>query len=71
MRNLAESKRLKEAFATGTAATIATIQSISIDGIPYDIENQGNKLTAALSKGLDQLKRKEIKDEFGWVVPVV
>ena len=71
LRNLAESKRLKEAFATGTAATIATIQSISIDGILYDIENQGNKLTAALSKGLDQLKRKEIKDEFGWVVPVV
>lgn len=71
LRELASGNRLKEAFATGTAATIASIQSITIDGITYELESQNYELTQALGKGLDKLKRKESSDEFGWVVPVM
>lgn len=70
LKELASGNRLKEAFATGTAATIATIHSVTIDGVTYEIDHSGHELTNALGKELDKIKRKESKDEFGWVYPV-
>lgn len=62
--------RLQEAFATGTAATIARIQTIHIDGTDYQLELKENSLAATLSNTLEGIKRGKQTDSFGWVVPV-
>lgn len=62
---------LKEAFGLGTAATIAPISSIGIDGIDYPLGDfQDWEFANRAKKELEGLKRGSIEDTFGWTVKV-
>jgi branched-chain amino acid aminotransferase len=58
---------IKEVFGTGTAATIASIECIGINGVDYSLpdlglESQANQLATELSA----IKMGEIPDALGW-----
>lgn len=62
---------LKEAFGTGTAATIAHISTIGHDGTDYELppvpeREFSNKVLATL----DGIKRGRIEDKYGWIAKV-
>ena len=64
----AESGRLKEAFGTGTAATIAHIEAIGYEGRDYKlppVESQG--FSHKVLKALDEIKTGQAKDKWNWV----
>ena len=65
-RALREGK-LTEAFGMGTAATIAQIKSISIDGTKFELSNAENGYGPKLKESLEDLRRGKIEDPFGWV----
>lgn len=60
-----------EAFCTGTAAVITPIGSVSIED-KKRIWNNGEpgEITNKLYELLTGIQRKEIEDEFGWVVTI-
>ncbi|MBD3211133.1 MAG: branched-chain amino acid aminotransferase [Candidatus Lokiarchaeota archaeon] len=60
-----------EAFCTGTAAVITPIGSVSLDE-EKRVFNDGEpgEITVKLYDLLTGIQRKEIEDEFGWVVDV-
>lgn len=60
---------VKEAFGTGTAATIAPIQSIGFEGIDYPLPSPGKAgLAARFFDELEGIKRGQLPDPFNWVV---
>ena len=64
-----EKGELKDAFGTGTAATIAQIKSIAADGTDYvlpDIKNR--ELSNKLLKTLDDIKLGKVADNHNWIV---
>lgn len=65
--NAAAEGRLQEAFATGTAAAIARIETICIDGIDYNLNLQEDALANSLLKSLEKIKRGEDADFDSWV----
>jgi branched-chain amino acid aminotransferase len=67
LRNAAAEGRLQEAFATGTAAAIARIETIGIDGVDYHLELKEDALANLLLKGLEKIKRGEDADFDTWV----
>lgn len=66
--NAAERNELKEAFATGTAATIAPIALITISEKDIELPTGNGTLSHELGKILNQIKTGAIADEFGWTV---
>jgi branched-chain amino acid aminotransferase len=59
---------LKEAFGTGTAATIAKISLINYQGIDYNLpEFNGNELSAKLLSKLGDIRRGKSPDNFNWI----
>jgi branched-chain amino acid aminotransferase len=64
----ARSGRLKEAFACGTAAVVASIGKIkSTAGDILIADGSTGPITAAIKAKLVGIQRGEIADEFGWV----
>jgi branched-chain amino acid aminotransferase len=61
--------KLKEAFGTGTAATIAPISTIGFEGTNYDLP-EGRPVADKLKQTLDQIKTGKTKDKFGWTIHV-
>ena len=62
---------LQEAFGTGTAATIANICLIGIEGKDYVLPPITDQLfSARVSKELDGIKRGTIADKHGWILKV-
>jgi branched-chain amino acid aminotransferase len=61
---------LKEAFATGTAATVAPIEHLHYKGEDIRLNVEGDTLANILKKKLDSIKRGYTLDTHGWVVPV-
>lgn len=60
--------RLKEAFGTGTAATIVHIQAIGFEGHDYNlppVESSG--FSHRVLKALDEIKTGQVKDKWNWV----
>ena len=63
--------KLKEMFGTGTAATIAHIAMFHNNGTNYELPPVENReLSNKISAYLDELKRANVKDPFGWVTKV-
>jgi branched-chain amino acid aminotransferase len=63
--------RLKEAFASGTAAIVSPIGEISYRKRPIIInEGKTGKLTEKLYNEILQIQYGEKDDPFGWRVPV-
>lgn len=60
---------LKEAFGTGTAATIANIAQMNIKGTTYTLPTlDENALSKKILKTLDGIKRGTLADKHGWIV---
>ena len=60
---------LKEAFGTGTAATIAHIRSIASDGIEYELPDvRSRKFSNKVDRHLTDIKTRKAEDKFGWMV---
>lgn len=66
-----KNKTLKEAFGMGTAATIAPIELIGIDGVDYELTDFHNwDFANKVKNHLEGLKRGKVADEFNWIQKV-
>jgi len=63
----AEEGRLKEAFATGTAATLARIETINFRGTDYNLDVESTRVANDLAEQLDAIKNGHAEDPFSWV----
>ena len=64
-----EEDTLKEAFGTGTAATIAQIAVINNDGQDYQLpDDAGREFSKRVLKELDNIKTGRIEDRYQWNV---
>ena len=62
---------LKEAFGTGTAATIAQIVTIGCDGTDYQLPPvEERKFSTKVDETLRAIRKGKIADEFGWIEKV-
>lgn len=60
--------RVKDAFGTGTAATIAMIELIGHEGTNYQLLPVADRqFSNRVYQELDGIKRGTIKDKFGWI----
>ena len=63
----ARNGNLKDAFGAGTAATIAHIASIAVDGEAFDLPVIAERsVSNGLAKLLDDIRRGKVEDKFGW-----
>ena len=59
---------LKEAFGTGTAATVAHIYEIGYEGVDYKLpELTSNSFSERVDKELDNIRRGRVEDIHNWV----
>ncbi len=66
-----KSKRVKEAFGVGTAATIAHIELIGYEGEDYYLPPiEERKISTKVLRELDAMKRGLAPDPFGWIYRV-
>lgn len=66
-----KSKRVKEAFGVGTAATIAHIELIGFEGEDYYLPPiEERKISTKVLSELDAMKRGLTPDPFGWIYRV-
>ncbi|MGI8893695.1 MAG: branched-chain amino acid aminotransferase [Bacteroidia bacterium] len=65
-----ESGRLKEAFGTGTAATVAPIKKIGYKEKEYPLVILENSLSSKLRNELLGIRRGNIEDRYGWVIKI-
>lgn len=62
---------LEEAFGTGTAATIAHIERININGTDYNLpEKSVDTFSLRVLSELDGIKYGEIEDTHNWVIKI-
>ncbi len=70
-REDAASGRLKEAFACGTAAVLASIGEIRFNGGSFVVgSGEGGPVTARLKQQLVGIQRGTVADSHGWLHPV-
>ncbi|HXB40606.1 MAG TPA: branched-chain amino acid aminotransferase [Bacteroidia bacterium] len=63
--------QLKEAFGTGTAATIAQIVTIGCDGTDYQLPPVSERrFSTRVDDTLRAIRQSRIADEFGWIEKV-
>lgn len=66
-----ENGSLKEAFGTGTAATIAHIAKINVNGKDYSLPEKGHDaFSIQVLNELDGIKYGAISDSRGWIVKI-
>tara|TARA_Y100000782_G_C10188706_1_gene268802 strand:+ start:5924 stop:6991 length:1068 start_codon:yes stop_codon:yes gene_type:complete len=66
-----QENRIQEAFGVGTAATVAHISDISIDGENFTLPGAENReFSVKVKKYMDDLKRGRIEDERNWIFKV-
>src|SRR5690606_35620343 len=71
LQNALEDGSLKEAFGTGTAATIAHIYKIHVNGKDYILpEGNVNAFSHKVLHELDGIKYGDIADSRGWIVKI-
>ncbi len=64
-----KSGTLKEAFGTGTAATIAHISKIHVNGNDYSLPSKDDSaLSNRILKTLDDIKYGKIEDSRNWII---
>jgi len=63
----AESGRLTEAFAVGTAATVTQIYEMNYEGKAYLLTDPATRtISTGIAKKLNEIRNGVIADEFGW-----
>jgi branched-chain amino acid aminotransferase len=63
------SKTIKEAFGTGTAATIAHVSKIHINGKDYELPQKDEKsFSNRVLKKLDDIKYGKVEDVHNWII---
>lgn len=71
LENALQNGSLKEAFGTGTAATIAHISKINVNGKDYQLPEKGpDAFSNKVLQELDGIKYGEISDSRGWIVKI-
>lgn len=71
LENALQNGSLKEAFGTGTAATIAHIAKINVNGKDYQLPEKGpDAFSNKVLQELDGIKYGEISDSRGWIVKI-
>ena len=66
-----ENGTLEEAFGVGTAATIAHIAKIQVNGKTYTLPEKSNEaFSNRILKELDGIKYGEITDPHGWIIKI-
>jgi branched-chain amino acid aminotransferase len=66
-----QNKELTELFGAGTAATIAQIHTIHIEGVDYTLNPVENRIFSnRVSQHLNDMKRGAVEDLFGWIYTV-
>jgi branched-chain amino acid aminotransferase len=65
----AKSGDLKEAFGTGTAATVAPINGIGFKGVDYELVDE-KPVAEKIKQTLDSIKTGKSKDRFNWTVRI-
>lgn len=56
-----------EAFGVGTAAIVAPIGSISIDGVDYKIKDEDYPMMSSLKKAINDIRYGRTEDPYGWM----
>jgi branched-chain amino acid aminotransferase len=59
-----------EAFGVGTAASVAPIGSISIDGVDHALDVHEGRTMFTLKKRLDNIRYGHVEDVYGWMSTV-
>lgn len=62
---------LKEVFGTGTAVTVAPVQSLTYRDVKMLIPEQSNSYAVKLKKMLQDIQKGRIKDSYKWTTKVV
>lgn len=71
LTRLLKAGKVKEAFGTGTAATIARIKSIGYDGVDYNLPSFAeDDFSIRILNFLEDLKRGKEEDLWSWVYKV-
>jgi branched-chain amino acid aminotransferase len=60
-----ERKKINEIFGAGTAAVVAPIETIGIEGINYSLSNEAG-IGALLKTELDDIRYGRKPDKYGW-----
>lgn len=69
LQNTLENGTLEEAFGVGTAATIAHIYKIQVNGIDYLLPEKGaDAFSNRILNELDGIKLGDIQDPHGWMI---
>lgn len=67
LENAFKNGSITEAFGAGTAAVVAPIKTISINGTDYNLPvYQGNEMMFRLKNQLEQIRTGIINDPYGW-----
>jgi branched-chain amino acid aminotransferase len=61
-----EAGQIREAFGTGTAATVVPISTIGIAGINHELAVTGTGLGSTLKKKLEDIRTGRVPDIFDW-----
>jgi branched-chain amino acid aminotransferase len=62
-----QDKTITEAFGAGTAAVVAPIQTIHINGTDYNLADHGKESMSAILKAkLERIRRGTEEDIHGW-----
>jgi len=69
--HLDQQGKLDEVFATGTAATVTSIEALNYQGRSILIAEKENSLSGFLKNQLENIKRSKVEDLFGWNLKVV
>jgi len=67
LRECFNEHRVKEAFGIGTAATIAPVESISIDGTNYEIPKADSSIAGKLKMEMENIRLGRTEDKFNWM----
>ncbi|GHB27535.1 branched-chain amino acid aminotransferase [Mongoliitalea lutea] len=68
LEKLLQAGKLTEAFGTGTAATIAHIAKININGVDYELPAKGeDAFSNQVLRKLDAIKYGKVTDTHGWI----
>src|SRR5690554_3791310 len=69
LKNALEQNTLQEAFGTGTAATIAHISLINVEGQDYTLPDvPGDAFSKKVLGLLEKIKFGRIEDQHGWII---
>lgn len=69
LKEALENNSLQEAFGTGTAATIAHISLINVDGQDYKLPDvPADAFSKKILETLEQIKYGRTEDQHGWII---